>query len=57
LALLLLLTTTVIAVYKPWGLVGRISRSLKLCLAALATLLVAFAALHLSGRSPHQHSH
>jgi len=57
LALLVLLTVTVIAVYKPWGLVGKISRSLRLFLAAITALLVAFVALHLSGRSPHQHNH
>lgn len=57
LALLVLLTVTVISIYKPWGLVGQISRSLRLFLAAITALLVAFVALHLSGRSPHQHSH
>jgi len=57
LALLVLVSITVIAVYKPWGLVGHISRSLGLFLAAVTALLVAFVALHLSGRSPHQHSH
>lgn len=57
LALLLLLIATALAVYKPWGLIGRISRSLKLCLAAAVAILVGFVALHLSGRSPHQHSH
>jgi len=57
LALLVLLTITAIAVYKPWGLVGHVSKSLRLFLAAITALLVAFVALHLSGRSPHQHSH
>jgi hypothetical protein len=57
LALLVLLTITAIAVYKPWGLVGNVSRSLRLFLAAIAALLVGFVALHLSGRSPHQHNH
>lgn len=56
-ALLVLVTITAIAVYKPWGLVGRVSSSLRLFLAALTAILVAFVALHLSGRSPHQHSH
>jgi len=57
LALLVLVTITAIAVYKPWGLVGHVSKSLRLFLAAITALLVAFVALHLSGRSPHQHSH
>ncbi|HVY26114.1 MAG TPA: hypothetical protein VHB79_06160 [Polyangiaceae bacterium] len=57
LALLVLVTITAIAVYKPWGLIGNVSRSLRLFLAAITALLVAFVALHLSGRSPHQHSH
>jgi hypothetical protein len=57
LGLLVLLTATVIAFYKPWGLVGRISKSLRIFLAAIAAILLAFVALHLSGRSPHQHSH
>lgn len=57
LALLVLVTITAIAVYKPWGLIGHVSRSLRLFLAAITALLVAFVALHLSGRSPHQHSH
>lgn len=57
LALLVLVTITVIAVYKPWGLVGHVSNSLRLFIAAIITLLVAFVALHLSGRSPHQHGH
>ena len=56
-ALLVLLTVTAIAVYKPWGLVGQISMSLRLFLAAITALIVAFVALHLSGRSPHQHNH
>jgi hypothetical protein len=57
LGLLVLLTATVIAFYKPWGLVGRVSKSLRIFLAAIAAILLAFVALHLSGRSPHQHSH
>jgi hypothetical protein len=57
LALVVLLAITAIAVYKPWGLVGQVSRSLRLFLAAITAILVAFVALHLSGRTPHQHSH
>jgi hypothetical protein len=57
LALLVLVTITAIAIYKPWGLVGRVSKSLRLFLAAITAIVVAFVALHLSGRSPHQHSH
>ena len=57
LALLVLVAITAIAVYKPWGLVGHVSKSLRLFLAAITALVVAFVALHLSGRSPHQHSH
>jgi hypothetical protein len=57
LALLVLLTVTVIAVYKPWGLVGEISKILGFFLTAIPALLVAFVGLHLSGRSPHQHNH
>lgn len=57
LALLVLVTITVIAIYKPWGLIGHVSRSLRLFLVAITAILVAFVALHLSGRSPHQHSH
>ena len=57
LALLVLLTITAIAVYKPWGLVGHVTKSLRLFLAAITAIVVAFVALHLGGRSPHQHSH
>lgn len=57
LALLVLVTITVVAIYKPWGLVGLVSNSLRLFLAVITALLVAFVALHLSGRSPHQHGH
>jgi hypothetical protein len=57
LALLVLLTATLIAVYKPWGIVGFINRSLKLFLAAVTALVAAFIALHLSGHSPHRHNH
>lgn len=57
LGLMVLLTITIIAVYKPWGVVGYLRKSLKLFLAAIAALVVGFVALHLSGRSPHQHSH
>ena len=56
-ALLVLLTITMIAVYKPWGVVGYVTRSLKVFLAAVTALIVAFIALHLSGHSPHRHSH
>ncbi|MES1188000.1 MAG: hypothetical protein ABUL60_29555 [Myxococcales bacterium] len=56
-ALLVLLTITMIAVYKPWGVVGYVTRSLKVFFAALTALVVAFIALHLSGHSPHRHSH
>lgn len=56
-AVLLLLGITLIAVYKPWGVVGYVTRSLKVCLAAVTALVVAFIALHLSGHSPHRHSH
>lgn len=56
-AVVLLLGVTLIAVYKPWGLVGYVTRSLKVFLAALTALIVAFIALHLSGHSPHRHSH
>lgn len=56
-AVLLLLGITIIAVYKPWGVVGYVTRSLKVCLAAATALVVAFIALHLSGHSPHRHSH
>jgi hypothetical protein len=38
LGLLVLLTATVIAFYKPWGLVGRISKSLRIFLAAIAAI-------------------
>lgn len=48
---------TLIAVYKPWGVVGHITRSLKLFLATVTALIAAFIALHLSGHSPHQHHH
>lgn len=57
LALLVLLTITLITVYKPWGLVGQVTRSLRVFLAAVTALIVAFIALHLSGHSPHQHNH
>lgn len=56
-ALLVLLTVTMIAVYKPWGVVDSITRSLKVFVAAATALIVAFIALHLSGHSPHRHSH
>jgi len=56
-ALGLLLTMTLIAVYKPWGTVAQATRGLKVFLASLVALLLAFIALHLSGHSPHRHSH
>ena len=56
-ALLLLLVITLISIYKPWGAVGKVTRSFKLSLAAVTALVVAFIALHLSGPSPHRHSH
>jgi len=57
LALLVLVTITTIAVYKPWGVVGQITRSLKVFLAAVTAFIMAFIALHLSGHSPHRHGH
>jgi len=57
LALSVLLAITLIAVYKPWGLVGQVTRRLRILLAAVTALVVAFIALHLSGHSPHGHSH
>jgi len=57
LALSVLLAITLIAVYKPWGLVGHVTRKLRILLAAFTALVVAFVALHLSGHSPHGHSH
>jgi hypothetical protein len=57
LAVLVLVAITAISIYKPWGLVAEVSRGLRLFLVAIATIVVAFVTLHLSGRSPHQHSH
>jgi hypothetical protein len=57
LALSTLLAITLIAVYKPWGLVGQVTRRLRLLLAGTTALVVGFIALHLSGHSPHGHSH
>jgi hypothetical protein len=57
LAIPVLLTVTLIAVYKPWGVVDYVTRSLRVFLAAVTALIVAFLALHLSGHSPHRHSH
>lgn len=57
LALSVLVAITLIAVYKPWGLVGHVTRRLRILLAAITALVVAFIALHLSGHSPHGHSH
>ena len=56
-AALLLLAITLIAIYKPCGVVGRATRSLKVLLATVTALIVAFIALHLSGHSPHRHGH
>lgn len=56
-ALVILLGITAIAFYKPWGLVGRATSGLRVLIAAIAALLATFIALHLSGRSPHQHGH
>lgn len=57
LALVVLLTATVIAFYKPWGLVGRATRSLRIFVAAVTALVVAFVVLHLSGHGMHRHNH
>jgi hypothetical protein len=57
LALLVLLTVTAIAFYKPWGLVGQITRSLRVFIAGVTALVVAFVVLHLSGHGMHRHSH
>ena len=57
LGIVLLAAISAIAIYKPWGLVGRITGGFRLFLAAIAALVAAFIALHLSGRSPHQHHH
>lgn len=57
LAIAVLLTATWIAVYKPWGVVGYVTRGLRLFGAAVAALIVTFIALHLSGHSPHRHGH
>jgi len=57
LALLVLLTVTTIAFYKPWGLIGQITRGLKVFIAGVTALVVAFVALHLSGHGMHRHNH
>jgi len=57
LALVVLLIIAAIAIYKPWGVVGYVTRSLRIFLAAVVALVLAFIALHLSGHSPHRHSH
>jgi len=57
LALVVLLIITAIAIYKPWGMVGYVTRSLRIFLATVVALVLAFIALHLSGHSPHRHSH
>ena len=57
LALLVLLAVTTIAVYKPWGLIGQLTRGLRVFIAGVTALVVAFVALHLSGHGMHRHSH
>lgn len=57
LGVLVLLAITIIAVYKPWGLVGHMRRGLRAFLAAVAALVVAFVVLHLSGHSLHRQRH
>jgi len=56
-AIVVLVAITAISIYKPWGLVNRATSGLRLFYAAIAAVLAAFIALHLSGRSPHQHHH
>lgn len=67
LAAVALLIITLIAIYKPWGLVPLTRRadrkvssarpwSLRWLVAAMIVFIAAFVALHLTGRSPH-HSH
>lgn len=56
-AALVLLAALTIAIYKPWGVVGQVTRGLRAFLAAVVALVVAFVVLHLSGHSPHRHSH
>jgi len=56
-AVVLLLGISLISFYKPWGVLGYVTRSLKFFLAAVTALIAAFIALHLSGHSPPRHSH
>jgi hypothetical protein len=57
LALLVLLTATAIGVYKPWGKICQITKSLRVFIAGVTALVVAFVVLHLSGHGMHRHSH
>lgn len=57
LAALTLVVITVIAMYKPWGVVGHLTRAAKVFVSAVTAVVVAFIALHLSGHSPHRHQH
>lgn len=57
LASLVLLAVTTISVYKPWGLIGQITRSLRVFIAGVTALVVAFVVLHLSGHGMHRHNH
>ena len=56
-ALLVLLTVTTIAFFKPWGVIGQVTRGLRMFIAAITALVVAFVVLHLSGHGMHRHSH
>lgn len=57
LAALVLTAALAIAIYKPWGIVGRATRGLRLFLAAVVAVVMGFILIHLSGHSPHRHSH
>jgi hypothetical protein len=56
-AALVLVAALAISIYKPWGVVGRVTRGLRVFIAAVFTLVAAFVTLHLSGHSPHRHNH
>jgi hypothetical protein len=56
-AALVLVAALAIAIYKPRGVVGRATHGLRVFLGAVFALVVAFVLLHLSGHSPHRHSH
>jgi hypothetical protein len=56
-AALVLVAALTISIYKPWGVVGRVTRGLRVFIAAVCALVMAFVMLHLSGHSPHRHSH